>query len=218
VSVDLEQPASARGARRLLLVRGPLGSVEKKLKTSTGRARIRIEVDAGRGTETLNETPGSATHTNDVDATQIHVFVPGVVCDRRTRGLAGTCSSIVENMILGVTQGHTYTMRIVSTHFPINLRFNQDEGVLEIRNLLGGRQVRKARIEGNTTLEINPEGQEILIRSPDKEAAGQTAANIEAACLRQRLRGKHGKGHPLVFLDGIYIKNKPRGGARLYNV
>ena len=45
-----------------------------------------------------------------------------------------TIKSLVENMIIGVTKGFLYKMRLVYAHFPINAIPNDDGSHLQIRN------------------------------------------------------------------------------------
>ena len=43
-----------------------------------------------------------------------------------TIALAGTVRNILKNMILGVTEGYTYKMKIVLRHFPISVDVPKD--------------------------------------------------------------------------------------------
>jgi large subunit ribosomal protein L6 len=75
-----------------------------------------------------------------------------------------------------------------------------DKNKLIISNFLGEKVSRHATILPNVDVQIK--GAKITITSNDKEAAGQTAANIEkASIVRNRDRR--------VFQDGIYIIEKP---------
>ncbi len=75
----------------------------------------------------------------------------------------------------------------------------QGERVL-IENFMGENYPRTARIVGGASVDVS--GEEVVVTGADKEAAGQTAANLEQAT---RIRGKD----PRVFQDGVYIVEKP---------
>jgi large subunit ribosomal protein L6 len=116
---------------------------------------------------------------------------------RRDAALVGTFAAHLRNLIVGVTQGFTYEMKIVYSHFPVKAGVKGSEFVIE--NFLGERFPRKTRILGDTKVEVK--GDQVLLTGPDLEAVGQTAANIEQAT---RIRGFD----PRVFQDGIYITKK----------
>ena len=116
--------------------------------------------------------------------------------DQRKEQLAilGTFESHLKNMITGVTKGYEYKMKMVYSHFPIQLKTEGNQ--LLIGNFLGEKKSRKASILGNTKVTIK--GDQVIINGVDKEEVGQTAANIQQAT---RIRGFD----PRVFQDGIYI-------------
>ncbi|MEM4137632.1 MAG: 50S ribosomal protein L6 [Candidatus Anstonellaceae archaeon] len=98
-----------------------------------------------------------------------------------------------KNMAKGCLDGYSKKMKIVYAHFPISLTVRGN--VIEIKNFLGERSPRYAKIMGDTKVEIK--GQEIFLSSPSKEDLGQTVANI--------LRAVKIKNYdPRVFQDGIY--------------
>lgn len=108
-----------------------------------------------------------------------------------------TTEAHIKNMILGVTEGYEYRLQICSVHFPITA--SADKEKLSIKNFLGETKERKAKILPNVQLKV--EGDIIKITSADKEAAGQTAANIETATkIKNRDRTR--------FQDGIWIIQK----------
>ncbi|MCS7126715.1 MAG: 50S ribosomal protein L6 [Aigarchaeota archaeon] len=120
---------------------------------------------------------------------------------RRAKSMLGTIKSILKNMFTGVSQGYTYKLKIVSTHFPINVKIHGDTVIIE--NFIGERYARKAKIVGRGT-RVKVQGEDIIITGIDKQAVGQTAANIEMATkiTRKDLRK---------FLDGIYLFEKRVG-------
>ncbi len=120
---------------------------------------------------------------------------------RRAKAMMGTAQSIIKNMITGVTQGFTYKMKIISSHFPMNVKVQGDQVIIE--NFIGERWPRRARIVGAGT-KVEVKGDDVIVKGIDKEAVGQTAANIEQATkiTRKDLRK---------FLDGIYVYEKKVG-------
>ncbi|HDI01033.1 MAG TPA: 50S ribosomal protein L6 [Candidatus Bathyarchaeota archaeon] len=119
---------------------------------------------------------------------------------KRERAMIGTVAAHIRNMITGVTKGFTYKLKIVFTHFPIQVSVEGDKVV--IRNFLGERAPRIAKIMPGVKVEVEKE--DVLVKGIDIEAVGQTAANIEMAT---KIKGKDIR----VFLDGIYIYEKQVG-------
>ncbi len=116
---------------------------------------------------------------------------------RRDSALVGTYAAHLRNMIRGVTEGFTYEMKIVYSHFPVKATVKGPEFIIE--NFLGEKFPRKAKILGATKVEVK--GDQVVLTGPDIEAVSQTAANIEQAT---RIKGFD----PRVFQDGIYITKK----------
>ena len=113
---------------------------------------------------------------------------------REQMAVMGTFESHLKNMITGVTRGYEYTMKVVYSHFPIQLK-TEGNKVL-INNFLGEKKSRKANIEGNSKVTIK--GDQVIITGINKEEVGQTAANIHMAT---KIRGFD----PRVFQDGVYL-------------
>jgi len=119
---------------------------------------------------------------------------------KREAALVGTVCSHIRNMIAGVTQGFTYRLKIVFSHFPISVKVQEKTVVIE--NFTGERSPRTAKIMGGT--KVVPKGEDIIVQGINIEDVSQTAANIEMAT-------KVKKKDPRVFLDGIYIYERQRG-------
>lgn len=118
---------------------------------------------------------------------------------REHKAICGTYRAHVANMIKGVTDGWTYNLKIVYNHFPIKAAVQGDVFVIE--NFLGERHPRKATILPGVKVQVK--GEEVTVEGIDRNAVGQTAANIEKATV---VRGRDIR----VFQDGIYITNKGR--------
>lgn len=151
-------------------VKGPHGEVSKLLR----HPRIRVE-KKGK-----------------------HVIVSSEMARKKEKALVGTYSAHIRNMMVGVTTGFEYKMKIVYAHFPIKASVKGDTFMIE--NFLGEKHPRKTKIIGAT--KVNVKGDLVDLTGPDVEAVGQTAANIERAT---KIKGFD----PRVFQDGIYIIQKP---------
>jgi large subunit ribosomal protein L6 len=125
------------------------------------------------------------------------LFIVAKDARKRDRALAGTWGSHIANMAHGASKGHTYTMKIVYSHFPIKATAHDKEFVIE--NFLGERSPRKVPIIRGTKVQVA--GDKVTLTGPDLEAVSGTAANIEQGT---RIRGFD----PRVFQDGIYITVK----------
>ncbi len=119
---------------------------------------------------------------------------------KKEAALVGTISSHIQNMIKGVTQGFTYKLKIVYSHFPITVKIQGK--TLTIQNFTGERSPRSAKIMGDTKVTIK--GDDITVQGINLEDVSQTAANIQNAT---KIKSKD----PRVFLDGIYVFEKHEG-------
>ncbi len=121
---------------------------------------------------------------------------------KKEAALVGTIYSHINNMIVGVTKGYTYKIKIVFSHFPITVKL-QDKHVL-IENFTGERRPRKVKVLGDVKVKI--EAEDIILQGANLEEVSQTAANIEQST---KVRGKD----PRVFLDGLYVYERNEGMA-----
>lgn len=108
-----------------------------------------------------------------------------------------TIASHINNMVTGVTGGYIYRMKVVYSHFPIQLKVEGD--YLSIGNFLGEKKPRKVKIMSDTKVEAK--GDEVVVSGINKDNVGQTAASIQQATKIKRF-------DPRVFQDGIYIVEK----------
>lgn len=117
--------------------------------------------------------------------------------NRKIKAMVGTIYSHINNMILGITIGFRYTMRIFYSHFPMSITVKDQ--MVEIRNFLGEKGARIANIIGDTAVKV--EKNELILEGTNIEDLGQTCANIEQAC-------KLSKKDRRIFQDGIYPSGK----------
>ncbi|EPY51814.1 60S ribosomal protein L9 [Schizosaccharomyces cryophilus OY26] len=113
-----------------------------------------------------------------------------------------TVRSIINNMIVGVTQGFRYKMRLVYAHFPININLSENGTVVEIRNFLGERITRVIKCLPGVTVSMSANVKdELIIEGNSLENVSQSAANIKQIC---NVRNKDIRK----FLDGIYVSER----------
>jgi large subunit ribosomal protein L6 len=113
---------------------------------------------------------------------------------KRVVAMVGTYEAHIRNMCKGVTEGFEYRMKVVYSHFPIQLKLQGNR--LEITNFLGEKKPRFAAIEAGVVAKVSND--EIVLTGIDRELLGNSSANIEHAT-------KIRKRDPRVFQDGIYL-------------
>ncbi|MBU0533020.1 50S ribosomal protein L6 [Candidatus Micrarchaeota archaeon] len=111
----------------------------------------------------------------------------------KSPALAGTIESIVTSMVKGVTDGYTKKLKVLYAHFPVSIEIKGTQ--ILIKNFLGEKQPRKAALVGNTKIEVK--GQNVTVSGLDKEAVGQTVANMRIAL---KIKERDAR----IFQDGIY--------------
>ncbi len=128
-----------------------------------------------------------------------------LVCKKPTRresALAGTVQAHIKNAVNGLEEEYVYKLEICNVHFPMNVKVEGKK--LIIKNFLGEKLDRIAKILDSVDASVK--GNIIELKSANRDAVGQTAANIELATIvRNRDRR--------VFQDGIYLVEK--GGKTL---
>ena len=111
-----------------------------------------------------------------------------------------TARSIIKNILEGVIEGYTIKMKIVFSHFPINVKVEGKKVLVE--NFQGERAPRITKIWGET--KVLPKGDDVIITGHVLTDVSQTAAEIEN---KTRVKNKDHR----VFLDGIYKFEKKKG-------
>jgi len=111
-----------------------------------------------------------------------------------------TLASHIKNMMEGLQSDFVYKLQVCVVHFPVTVTVDKKNNEISIKNFLGEKIPRKAKICKD--VEVTVEKDIITVKSYDLEAAGQTAANIESTTkIRKRDRR--------IFQDGIFIIEKP---------
>ena len=119
---------------------------------------------------------------------------------RKDKALAGTWASHLRNMVVGVTEGFTYHLKALYSHFPMTLAVKGN--VFVVNNYFGEKVPRNAALPWASEVKVEVKNKvEITVSGVDKEKVGQTAANIER-CTTVKKRDRR------VFQDGIYLVKK----------
>lgn len=167
--VEIPEGVEVTVENNVVKVKGPKGELERELKY-----------------------PGVRIFTEDGKVVVYKEFPR-----KKDIAIARTFKAHIANMVNGVTEGFTYRLKVVYSHFPMTVKVQGDEVVIE--NFLGEKNPRMAKILPGVTVKVM--GSEVIVEGIDKEAVGQTAANIEQAT-------RITKWDRRVFQDGIYIVEK----------
>ncbi len=116
---------------------------------------------------------------------------------KREKMRLNTYRAHIRNMIRGVSEGHTYQLKVCSGHFPMNVSMQGDE--LVVKNFIGEKVPRKLKIKDG--VKITVDGDIITVESHSKELAGDVASAIERLTKRPGFDKR-------IFQDGIYMINK----------
>lgn len=106
---------------------------------------------------------------------------------------ANTAISHIGNMINGCKEGYSRKLKVIYAHFPISIEIKGKD--IAIKNFVGEKQPRKAKICGDTKVESK--GTEMTVTGPSIEDVGQTIANIRGAT---KIKNRDSR----IFQDGIY--------------
>src|SRR6056297_2066859 len=177
----------------------PRVELETPEDVSVSQDHLDLTVDGPNGTVTRRLWYPDIDVSVDGDT----VVISSEEDDAKTMSTMGTFESHIENMFHGVTEGWEYHMEVFYSHFPMQVNVQGDDVVIE--NFLGEKSPRRTEIRGDTEIEID--GEELTLRGSDKEAVGQTAADIEQLT---RVKDKDTR----IFQDGVYITQKPQSGGR----
>ncbi len=167
--IVLPQGVSARIESQFLMFKGPKGEAQKKLYAP----KVKLSVENGK------------------------ILFLAEKATKREKKLVMSFVSHAKNLVMGVTEGFRYRMKICSGHFPITA--TAKEGEFTVKNFLGERAPRVMKLRSD--VKISVEGSEIAIESTNIESAGQTAADIEQLC---RIRNRDLR----IYQDGIWIIEK----------
>ena len=176
-----------------------------------GRAPITIpagvEVKVGEGNEITVKGPKgeliqtvSPEMTVEVDGAVLHVKRPND--EARSRSLHGLTRTLINNMIIGVTDGFSKTLEINGVGYRA-----AKEGTNLVMNLGYSHQVTVPDTADITTEVPNPN--QVIVKGIDKQKVGQFAADV---------RGKRPpepyKGKGIKYADEVIIRKEGKTGAK----
>lgn len=120
---------------------------------------------------------------------------------KQIAAVRSVCSHI-KNMFKGVTYGFLYKMRAVYAHFPINCSITEGGSLIEVRNFLGEKFIRKVRMAPGVTVE-NSKAQkdELVVMGNSIDSVAQSSALIQQCTT---VKNKDIRK----FLDGLYVSEK----------
>lgn len=113
---------------------------------------------------------------------------------RRTWAVVKTVAAHIRNMLEGVSTGFEKKLQVVYAHFPITIEVKPNEVL--IKNFLGEKSSRRAALLPGVQVKVDK--QDVTVSGADREAVGQSAANIVQAV---RITNRDRR----VFQDGIYL-------------
>ena len=142
-------------AARLVTVKGPKGALERNLP---GTITVRQE-----GAELLVERPDD---------------------ERQTRAMHGLVRSLLNNMVVGVTDGFTKELEIIGVGYRVTAK---GADVLDLA--LGFSHPVVVNAPAGVTFEV-PSPNRIAVKGSDKELVGQVAADIRKLRKPEPYKGK----------------------------
>ena len=171
-TIDIPEGINITVDKHMLGFQGPLGKTYKSFR----KIPVNLEVKDGK------------------------VILTAQGSRKREYSILHTARSLVRNICEGLIEGYTIKMKVVYAHFPITVKVQGKEILIE--NFQGERAARKTKIVGNT--KVVPKGEDVILTGEVLTDITQTAANIQ---LKTKVKGKDHR----VFLDGIYIYEKKKG-------
>ena len=136
----------------------------------------------------------------NVEVSEGKILLTAIEHKKRDYAILHTARSIIRNICEGLVTGYTIKMKIVFSHFPITVKVEGKQVLIE--NFQGERAPRSTHIVGNT--KVIPKGEDVILTGEVWTDITQTAANIE---LKSKVKNKDHR----VFLDGIYVFEKKKG-------
>ncbi|XAL99861.1 50S ribosomal protein L6 [Phycisphaeraceae bacterium D3-23] len=151
-----------------------------------------IAVNGPKGDLKINTRP-EVKVTLDEDNKQ--VVVERTSETRLARAMHGTTRSLIQNMIVGVTEGYQKDLQIVGVGWGANLKGNK----VELN--LGYADTRVVEVPSHIDCEVK--GQSIKISGADKQAVGQLAAKI-----RQHRKPEPYNGKGVMFVGERVLRKQ----------
>ena len=168
-AIQLPDGTSATYENSVLTVKGKSGEVSRELETSKNAVAVE----------------GST------------IKITSLSGNKPAKKQFGSLRAHVHNLVKGASEGHTFKLKICSSHFPMNVTVKGQQ--LEIKNFFGERASRFVPIDPAVKAKVD--GQDLIIESPDIEAAGRFASMVEKTTRRTAFDKR-------IFQDGLHITEK----------
>lgn len=151
-----------------------------------------VVVSGPKGNLSLNTKPEVKVSLSD-DGKE--VSVERVADSRFARAMHGTTRSLIQNMVVGVAEGYTKSLKIVGVGWSANLKGNQVE--LNV----GYADTRIVEVPQGITAEVK--SQDIKISGVDKQLVGEIAAKI-----REHRKPEPYNGKGIMYTDEKILRKQ----------
>jgi large subunit ribosomal protein L6 len=168
--------------------------IPENVKVSFKSSMLTVEGPLGKTYKNFRKIPV------DIELNDNMVLLKAQGTRNSSYAIMNTARSIIRNLLEGVVDGYTIKMKVVFSHFPINVKIDGKRVLIE--NFQGERAPRVTKIWGET--KVVPKGDDVIITGHVLTDVSQTAAEIEDG---SRVKNKDHR----VFLDGIYKFEKKKG-------
>ena len=168
--------------------------IPENVKVSFKPSMLTVEGPLGKTYKNFKKIPV------DIEINDNMVLLKAQGTRNANYAIMNTARSIIRNLLEGVINGYTIKMKVVFSHFPINVKIDGKQVLIE--NFQGERAPRVTKIWGDT--KVVPKGDDVIITGHVLTDVSQTAAEIENG---SKVKNKDHR----VFLDGIYKFEKKKG-------
>ena len=151
--------------------------IPENVKVSIKSHMLNVEGPLGKTYKNFKKIPV------DIEITDSKVSLKAQGTRNSSFAIMNTARSIIRNLIEGVIEGYTVKMKIVFSHFPINVKVEGKQVLIE--NFQGERAPRISLIKGATKVTVK--GDDVILTGPVLTDVSQTAANIQ---LKSRVKNK----------------------------
>ena len=176
-----------------------------------GRAPITVpagvEITVGEGNHITVKGPKGTLERNvapqmliEIENGVLHVKRPND--EKQNCALHGLTRTLVNDMVIGVTQGFSKTLEIQGVGYRA-----QKEGKNLVMNLGFSHQVIVPEIDG-ITIDV-PSANKVVISGPDKQKVGQFAAEV-----REKRPPEPYKGKGIKYVDEVIRRKVGKTGAK----
>lgn len=194
-AVKIPKGVSAKVSARIVTIRGPRGKLTRDFRHLAMDIRM-----INRKKVLVEKWFGAKKEIAAVRTVCSHI-------DNMIKGELNStskCGHYFTTMfsVLGVTKGFQYKMRAVHAHFPINCVISENNSLIEIRNFLGEKHIRRVRMQPGVTVSNSPKQKdELILQGNDIEAVSLSASLIQQSTT---VKDKDIRK----FLDGLYVSEK----------